>query len=169
MTAGGLKNNYEASFWSDEPAAVARMAEYFDELHHGGHARSITSSWLARYQQLWEERQQQQQAVERSREKVRSIPPDPPSQKIPRRIRGHKFVFTGGIAGWPRERRLYPRVRKLGGLIGSKASALPEAACLVHGNSLEGKRATVKLRAARGLGVPIISEEEFLGNRSAGV
>jgi len=162
MTAGGLKNNYEASFWSDDPAAVARLADYFDELHHGGHARPITSHWLKRYQQLWEEWQRQQQGADRTREKVRTMPQATRGRKVPKCIRGHKFVFTGGIAGWPRERRLYPRVRKLGGEVGASASALPTAACLVHGNRLEGKKATVKLKTARRLGVPIISEEEFL-------
>ena len=43
MTAGGLQNNYEASLWSDEPGAVRRLGDYFDELFHGGHARPMTS------------------------------------------------------------------------------------------------------------------------------
>lgn len=162
MTAGGLKNNYEASFWSDEPAATTRLAEYFDELHNGGHARAITAKWVAKYRQLWQERQRQQQAAEQTREKVRSIQPDSPKRKVLTQIKNYKFVFTGGIAGWPRERKLYPRVRKLRGQVGLHASALRTADFLVHGNRLEGKRATLKLKAARNLGVPIISEEEFL-------
>ena len=163
MTAGGLKNNYEASFWSDEPAATTKLAEYFEELHNGGHARAITDEWLMLYRRLWQERQRQQHEAEKTRKKVRSIQPDSATRKLPRRIKGYKFVFTGGISGWPRERKLYPRVRRLGGLIGLKAGALSTSDFLVHGDRLEGKRATVKLKAARDLGVPIISEEEFLG------
>lgn len=162
MTAGGLQNNYEASLWSEEPGAVRRLSDYFDELFHGSHAHPVTTSWLVAYRLIWEERRQQQREAERSREKVRSIPRGPSGQKPPTRIRGKTFVFTGGISGWPRERRLYPRVRKLGGLVGSKASALPKADALVHGDRLGDKGATVKLKAARKLGVPIISEEEFL-------
>ena len=162
LTAGGLRKNYEASFWSDDPIAVTRLTEYFDELHSGGHAHLITGSWLATYRRLWDERQRQQRAAERTREKVRSIPHVPTGQRIPKQIRKKKFVFTGGIAGWPRERRLYPHVRRLGGFIGQRASALKNADCLVHGNQLGGKKATLKLKAARRLGVPIISEEEFL-------
>jgi NAD-dependent DNA ligase len=143
-------------------AVVARLADYFTELHDGGHSSQITSYWLERYKQLWEERQQNELAAERSRDTVRSIPQTPRGGKVPRRVLGNKFVFTGGIAGWPREHKLYPRVRKLRGEVGLKASALPTAACLVHGNRLGERRATVKLKAAKRLGVPIISEEEFL-------
>jgi HKD family nuclease len=162
LTAGGLGNNYEASLWSDDPGAVARLAEYFDELHHGGHARQLTSSWLRTYRQFWEERRDEQDTAERTRERIRAISQDPPGQGTPKRIRGHKFVFTGGIPGWPRERRLYPRVRKLGGLVGLRASALGPSASLVHGNRLGDQGATLKLKAAKKLGLPIIGEEEFL-------
>jgi HKD family nuclease len=162
LTAGGLQNNYEASLWSDDSGAVGPLEEYFDELYQGGHARVITEPWLAVYRRLWKEREEQQEAAQRSRDRVRSIPPER-GRSVPKRIKGEKFVFTGGIAGWPRERRLYPRVRGLGGVVGLHPGAVRTAACLVHGNRLEGKRATRKLRAARKLRVPIISEDEFFG------
>jgi HKD family nuclease len=167
ISAGGLENNYEASFWSDDQAAVSRLAVYFDEMHDGGHARQITSYWLEGYRQLWEERAREQQAAERIREKVRSLPQTPRGLKVPKRIRGNKFVFTGGIAEWPRERKLYPRLRKLGAKIGTTASGLSPDACLVHANRLSGKKATIKLKIARQRGIPIISEEEFLGMLNA--
>lgn len=161
LTDGGMKKNYEASFWSDDPKAVTRLTEYFDELHSGDHAHSITDSWLAEYRRLWDERQQQQRDAEQTRKKVRSIPHDLTVPRKPKQIRGKKFVFTGGIAGWPRDRLLYPRVRKLGGKIGQKESDLKNADCLVRANQL-GSKETLKLEAARRLGVPIINEKKFL-------
>jgi hypothetical protein len=34
-----------------------------------------------------------------------------------KRINGYRLAFTGGISDWPRNRRLYPLVRRLGGEI----------------------------------------------------
>ncbi len=162
LTAGGLRENYEASFWSDDPKAVTCLTEYFDELHSGRHAHLITGSWLAKYRRLWDERQRQQRDAERTRKKVRSIPHAPTAQRIPKQIRGKTFVFTGRIAGWERDRLLYPRVLKLGGFIGRRESALKNADCLVRANQLGHTKTTRKLEAARQFQVPIISEEEFL-------
>lgn len=75
------------------------------------------------------------------------------------------FVFTGGIKGWPRERLLYPEVRRLGGKVGARESALAKADWLVHGDSLSKGESTVKIKGAHARGVPIISEEDFMWAR----
>lgn len=162
MTGGGLHKNYEASIWTDESAAVDATFDYFDEVHQGSHAQPITPEWLREYRRLWREHERNRRAADRIRTRVRAIGSGSSRSDALKQIEGTKFVFTGGIADWPRERKLYPRVKALGGLIGSKASALSTADFLVHGNRLEGRKATVKLRRARRLKVPILSEETFL-------
>src|SRR4051812_3207488 len=99
VTAVGLRNNYEASLWSDDSATVQKLLEYFEELNAGAHARPITRPWLAKYRIEWERRAALQKEWDRERERVRRIPPTAPA-KLPKRIKGHKFVFTGGIDGW---------------------------------------------------------------------
>jgi BRCT domain type II-containing protein len=77
----------------------------------------------------------------------------------PNRIKGHVYAFTGRIAGWPRERILYPRVERRGGRV---AKSIASAECLVHAELLGGLKTTRKLVKARQMNIPIITEEQFL-------
>ena len=102
-------------------------------------------------------------AVKKLSQKVRKIDETASAGKpIPRRIAGHSFAFTGKIPGWPRLKKLYPIIRRLGGRAERRVSGIKSAECLVHGDIMGGRGSTRKLREARRLGVEVINQEQFL-------
>lgn len=159
LTASGLRTNYEANVLLDGTAA-ADFGDYFGELFNGAYAHDVTRRWLKAYRTIWKDRRDNVAKAERLRTKALRTPADPRTQPVPNRVRGHKFVFTGRIVGWPRERRLYPWVRRLGGEIGLRDSAVPKAAALVQGEAM-GNHDTLKLKTARGCGALILTQQEF--------
>jgi len=162
LTLGGLNENYEASLFIDDRPAVRGLLDFFNENFKGGHARKIDLSWLQKYRAVFRWRQKVNRASRRAREKARRLRAKPPQSKpIPPRIRGYTFAFTGKIADWPREARLYPLVRKLGGDIAERASSMGSAHCLVHGNILGGRKSTLKLDAAVAGDIPVVTDEDF--------
>lgn len=162
LTLGGLSENYEASLYVDERAAVSPLLDFFDENFKGGHSRKIDAAWLQRYRVVFQSRQKAMQALKRAREKVRRLRAKPPQSKpIPRCVGGYTFAFTGRIKDWPREKVLYPYVESLGGTFVDKAGSMSRAHCLVHGSILEGRTTTQKLDAAAKFDIPIITDEEF--------
>jgi NAD-dependent DNA ligase len=162
LAAGGLTWNYEANVWTTDRAVTSELEDYFDEMFEGGYTRRITPAWLKEYRRLWKERQRQLLADRRMRDQVRAIQGRDQIRKQPRRIKGHSFVFTGKIDGWPREARLYPQVRGFGGNVGVGPTSVSSADCLVHGEVLGGRKSTRKLQEARRQGVAIITEEDFM-------
>lgn len=159
LTAGGLRTNHEANVLVDGSAA-ADFEDYFGELFNGAYAHDVTRRWLTAYRASWNERRDNIERAEHLRAQAHRTAPDPRPQTVPKRIRGHKFVFTGRIVGWPRERKLYPWVRRLGGEIGLRDSAVAQATALVQGEAM-GDRKTLKLKAARACGALILTEREF--------
>jgi NAD-dependent DNA ligase len=154
--------NYEANVHVNEKTVVRALLDYFDEHFLGGYARRIDDLWFSNYLRWWKERKKAEKKLQKIREKVRKLPAKRVLPKsLPKRINDEVFAFTGKIEDWPREPRLYPTVRKLGGRIATAAKSIKSAACLVHGEILQGKKTTKKLRGARDYGIPIISEDEF--------
>ena len=146
LTEGGLANNYEASVLIDEPASVDHLRNYFGELHDGAYARPVTEDWLALYRATWDARRRNRNEFARLRLQV----PGRRQRGLPRnaRIKGQLFVFTGRIVPWPRERKLYPTIRKLGGIIGEQRANW-HSAILVQAELMGGRETTRKLEAAR--------------------
>jgi HKD family nuclease len=157
LTGGGLSENYETNVFLNERRVVQDFLDYFEEHFQGAHARRVDQRWLDQYRQLWIERKKTEQRQRRLREKARSL--GKPPSNVPNRIKGRAFAFTGRIAEWPRERILYPRVERLGGLV---AKSIGSAECLVHAEILGGRKTTRKLVKARQMNIPIITEEQFL-------
>jgi hypothetical protein len=154
--------NYEANVLVSEQKLVRQLLDYFEEHFSGAHAKRITEEWLRGYRQVWLERQKVVNRLRAARSKVRRIGTKAETeQSPPRRIRGHVFAFTGRIADWPRETKLYPRVKRLGGQIAPYADGMGQAHCLVHADILGGRKSTRKLLRARELSLPVITEEEF--------
>ena len=159
LTGGGLDTNYETNVLVDDRKIVRQFLDYYDEHFRGAHARQVDQRWLDKYRKLWAERARTDQRQRALREKVRHL--GGPPQGVPKGIRGHVFAFTGKIADWPRDCRLYPYVRQHGGRIASKAGAMGSAECLVQGEILGGQQSTRKLERAHELNIPIITEEMF--------
>jgi HKD family nuclease len=162
LTNGGLVENYEVSTFIDEQFAARACLAFFDENFKGGYARRVDSTWLDRYKSVFDQRLKARKAFERARRRaLRLRARRIASKPLPPRIRGYKFGFTGKIEDWPRDSKLYPFIRRQGGAIAAKPSALHDAACLVHGEILGGKKSTRKLAAAEGFDIPVISPEAF--------
>lgn len=159
LTGGGLNANYETNIFVDDPKVVQQLLDYFEEHFEGSHARPVGQRWLIQYQHLWIQRKKIEQIQRKLRDKARGLGTPPP--KMPDRIEGHCFAFTGGILGWPREPKLYPFVAEHGGTVAKKAKSMGAAECLVHAEILGGKKSTQKLMKARQKNIPIITEEQF--------
>jgi HKD family nuclease len=159
LTGGGLSENYETNVFLNHRGIVQTFLDYFREHFQGAHAKAVDQSWLNQYRQLWIERKKTEQHQRRFREKARSL--GHPKSKIPNRIQGHVFAFTGRIAGWPRK-KLYPYLEHRGGRLAMTARGIGSADCLVHAEILGGRETTGKLVKAREMDIPIITEEQFL-------
>jgi HKD family nuclease len=159
LTEGGLSTNYETNVFIDDRRIVQEFVDYFEEHFEGAHARKIDQQWLNQYKRLWAERKTAQELQHRLREKARSLGVPPP--KIPKKLGGHTFVFTGKIADWPRDGKLYPYVERHGGHVAKGVWAMGPADCLVHAEILGGRKSTQKLVRARQLKIPIITEDQF--------
>jgi hypothetical protein len=161
LTYGGFDRNLEANVLISGGGVVDELGAFFDELFEGGRAKRIDPSWLDAYRELWEQQREVRRKFDRIQEKMKVIRARRTvTTTAPTRIRQHQFAFTGGIAGWPREAKLYPTVRRLGGEV-IEIEGLQKAECLVHGDTRHGRQTTRKLRAARREGIDIISETEF--------
>jgi HKD family nuclease len=162
LTNGGLADNYEVSLFVDDHRAARTCLDFFEENFKGGHARKIDAAWLDRYQSNFQLRVKAMKWLEKARNRVRRLRAKrTQSRPVPSQIRGFKFGFTGKIEDWPREKRLYPFVRRRGGEVANKASSLRSADCLVHGQILGGRKSTRKLAAAESHQIPVIPDEEF--------
>jgi HKD family nuclease len=162
LTNGGLSENYEASVFVEDDRAVHSLLEFFNENFKGSHARKIDPAWLVKYREVYRRRDKALRALKLMRDKTRRLRAKrPQSTPAPPRVRGHTFAFTGTISGWPRDRELYPLVRRLGGDVADKAGSMGRANCLVHGNILGGAKSTRKLEVAERRQLPVITDEEF--------
>lgn len=160
LTGEGLDANYETNVLLDDERVVRQFLDYFEEHFQGAHAKPVDEFWLDQYTHLWTKRKRAEERQRRLREKTRTL--GKPSANIPHHLRGHVFAFTGAIADWPRESRLYPYILKRGGHFARSADSMAGAECLVHGDILGGRKTTKKLKAAREHNIPIITEEQFL-------
>jgi HKD family nuclease len=165
LTDGGLSTNYETNVVIDDRKSVRQLLDYFEEHFEGAHSKAVDQAWLSQYRRLWAERQRTEERQRKLRDKARLL--GKPPENVPRRLRGHFFAFTGGIADWPRDRKLYPYVIKHGGHIVKSADSMAGAECLVHAEILGGRKTTRKLLRARERRIPIITEEQFF--RLAGI
>lgn len=162
LTLGGFSENYEACLLIERRPAVLQLLDYFNEHFKGAHSRKIDAAWLKRYRAAFEIRRKALAALARARLKARQLGAIRPSSKpVPSRVRGYTFAFTGRIKDWPRDEKLYPYVRRLGGDIADRSGSIGRAHCLIHGDILGGRKSTRKLDAAAELQIPIINEEEF--------
>jgi HKD family nuclease len=125
LTAGGLDTNYETNILIDQPRVVNQLLDYFNEHFLGAHSKPVDHRWLSDYEQLWKKRKQIEHQQRKLREKARNL--GRPPANVPKQIKGHAFAFTGAIAGWPRERKLYPRIERLGGIVARKAGGMGSA------------------------------------------
>jgi HKD family nuclease len=165
LTHGGLVENYEANVFIDNPKIVQQLEDYFEEHFYGGHGKEVDTAWLSAYRRVWAKREKAMDALRRTRVQVRAPRRETQdgAKPLPARIKGHVFAFTGRIVEWPRKKKLYPVVKSLGGRIASDARRVHRANCLIHGEILDGRESTLKLRAAHKEGIPVITEDEFFG------
>ncbi len=159
LTEGGLSTNYETNVLIDDRRVARQFLDYFEEHFEGAHAKAVDQFWLDQYRHLWTERKKAEQRQKRLRDKARML--GKPPVDLPRRLRGHVFAFTGGIAEWPRDSKLYPYVIKHGGQVAKRSGSMAGAECLVHADILGGRKTTKKLLTARERNIPIITEEQF--------
>lgn len=161
LTGGGLAENYEVNLLVDSNRIAEELSDYFDEHFEGAYSVPLTHDWLEEYAKEWAKRKKLLDKLRQiSRTNFAREPKERDGADVPSRIRGYNFAFTGGIPGWPRDSKLYPYVRKLGGKI-TEAEHIENANCLVHGEIMNGIKNTRKLRGARQEHIPVISEEEF--------
>jgi HKD family nuclease len=162
LTRGGLIGNYEANVLLDKKEIVRELLDYLDEQFLGGYSRRIDDFWFDNYLVWWREREKAERKLWTIRERIRKITAKRELSKVlRRRIKDSVLAFTGKIEDWPRDARLYPAVRRLGGKIITDASSIRSADFLVHGAIPGGWKTTRKLRGARQHNIPIISEEDF--------
>jgi HKD family nuclease len=162
MTGRAFTRNCEANVLIDDPRTATALADYFEKLWIGAYAKKLDEEWLSGYRAVWRTRQAVEDRTEAVRKKVVAIGrKHAPVAGAPRRIKGHRFAFTGRITDWPRATRLYPEVLKLGGTIVTDADRLKGDDCLVHGDILGESDTSLKLRTARSVGAPIISVDNF--------
>jgi HKD family nuclease len=162
LSGRGFGENIEASVLVDDRTTVESLADFFEELFEGYQGEEVDRKWLAGYRANWSERRRANQEAEKARRRVREIPPVGLKMPIPRRIRDHAFAFTGRIPGWPREARLYRKVRAMGGRVVARAEHIDQADCLVQGILQGDGEETHKLRGARQKGIGIIGMDQFL-------
>lgn len=160
LTHGGLAQNWEANI-QVSGSGVEAFSGYFDELFDGGYARELDDKWLSRYRRLWAERNAAKKTFYALRRKVRSIGSKRTDNRVPARIMGSIFAFTGKIDEFPRKGVLYPMIRKYKGDFRDSEKGMGRVNCLVHAEILGGRESTQKLERARELRIPIISQEEF--------
>jgi HKD family nuclease len=159
LTEGGLSLNHETNLVIDDRSVVRQLIDYFDEHFEGAHAKAVDHFWLSQCRDLWAKRKKAEKRQRQLRDVARTL--GKPPADIPSRLRGHVFAFTGGIADWPRDHKLYPYVTKHGGHVAKSAGSMAGAECLVHAEILGGRKTTKKLVRARERNIPIITEEQF--------
>lgn len=138
LTEGGLRDNHESNLLVEERAAVDSLGLYFEEHFLGAHAQPVDEAWLAEYRQHWKRRK----AILKREEHLRATAAAhaKPAVAAPRRIAGHRIAFTGKIENWPRDRKLYPEVRRQHGEVVLSADEIGSADYLVHGEILGGRK-----------------------------
>ena len=140
---------------------MGELETFFDELFEGGRARPIDTSWLDAYRDIWKQQRAMRSKLDRLQKKTKAIRTRRTVRTtVPTRVREHAFAFTGGIAGWPRELKLYPTIKRYGGTV-VEIEGLNKTECLVHRDRRGGRKTTRKLRAARHAGIDIINESDF--------
>jgi len=160
VTAGGLIDNHEANIWVQSGSAVDELTEYFDEHFEGAYSSQVTPEWLDEYREGWALRKRLYDRLRKLRRKKSSAVFLPHrNSNFPKRIKDSLIVFTGRIPNSPR-RELYPLVRRLGGDT-AEIGGVARASCLVHAELPRGFKTTRKLRRARKVGIPVITEEAF--------
>ena len=116
LTGGGLRDNFEVNLLTSDRALLNKLRDHFDAMFEGSRARTVTLDWLDLYRQHWARRL-------RALKEITSLVPKPKrhaADEPPNRIRGESFAFTGRIDGWPRQRKLYPTIKRLGGRVGTQ-------------------------------------------------
>lgn len=163
LTGGGLTENHEANLWVRSGNAVNELTEYFDEHFEGAYSSQVTPEWLAEYRKDWALRKKLYDRFRKiRRRKSSAVFHQIRKSKFPKRIKGSFIAFTGGIPEWPRVRKLYPLVERLGGMV-AEIGGVARANCLVHAELPRGQKTTRKLRRANETHIPIITEEDFWG------
>jgi HKD family nuclease len=161
LTGGGLTENYEANVWVQTSAVANQLADYFDEHFEGAYSSRVTSEWIASYRKEWRQRKKLLDRLRRLRQKSQAMARKHIGKSYTaKRIKGYRLAFTGGILDWPRTHRLYPLVKRLGGII-VEAEQISNANLLVQTERMGGRKTTRKLRGARHFHIPIITEEDF--------
>ena len=161
LTGGGLAENYEANILVQSGAITDELVEYFDEHFEGAYSSDVTSEWIAEYRREWAKRKKLIERLRKLREKTQvAARKKSRSLHLPKRIKGYRIAFTGGIPDWPRTKKLYPLVKRLGGHI-VEAEHISNANYLIHAEMMNGRKSTRKLRGAHHFKIPIITEEEF--------
>jgi HKD family nuclease len=161
LTAGGLEENYEANVWMELSGAANQLFEYFEEHFEGAYSSRVTPDWIAGYREEWRQRKKLLDKLHKLRQRTQAI-----TQKLalgtglPKRLKDKRLSFTGRIIDWPREHKLYPLVRRLGGEL-VEAKGISKADFLIHAEIMGGRKTTRKLRGARKFGIPVITEEDF--------
>ena len=162
LTNSGLTANIEAGILVDDIRSTAKLHDYLDEIYEGGHAKEVDAEWLADYRKLWREREKLQQQVDRVRSKASRLRASKnETARIPSRIKGSRFLFTGRLTEFSRE-KLHKLVEKFGGRALKGEGSAGTVDCLVSGKLSGGRKTTRKQRAARACGTPVIHAEQFL-------
>jgi HKD family nuclease len=161
LTGGGLAENYEANVLVQSESVTNELTEYFDEHFEGAYSSDVTSEWIAEYRKEWAKRKKLIERLRKLRQKTQvAARKKSRNLHLPKRIKGYHIAFTGGIPDWPRTKKLYPLVKKLGGHI-VEAEHISNANYLIHAEMMNGRKSTRKLRGAHHFRIPIITEEEF--------
>ncbi len=161
LTNGGLEENYEANVLLELSGSANQLFEYFEELFEGAYASHVTSAWIADYRKEWRLRKNLLDKLHKLRKKTQAIVRKVAlGSRLPKRISGERLSFTGRINDWPRDDKLYPLVRRLGGEL-VEAEGISKADFLIHAEIMGGRKTTAKLLGARKFGIPVITEEDF--------
>lgn len=161
LTGGGLSENYEANILVQSDAVTKELGDYFDEHFEGAYSSDVTSGWIAEYRKEWVNRKKLIERLRKLRQKTQvTARKKARTLHSPKRIKGYRIAFTGGIPHWPRTKKLYPLVKRLGGRI-VEAEHISNANYLIHAELMGGRKSTRKLRGARQFKIPIITEEDF--------
>lgn len=152
FTGGGLEKNHEANLIVRDPNVLKDIKRYFEWYFLGSNSRNITDEWLREYSKSYKK-------SERSFKQLKNWNDTVHYPKTRLTIKGHKFAFTGKIEDWPRVSRLYPKVRKVGGIINTHTAIGVDY--LIQGDII-GKESTIKLEQANDNRIPIMDGDAFI-------
>jgi hypothetical protein len=163
LTTAAWERNSELDVILTGPRLVQPIAAQFSAWLEDERCHPLDSAWIARATRYWKKFSSERRRIflptsaQAKGAASISFQARRMNAKMPTRIAGNLFVFTGRCAVSETRGDLRNIVLKYGGFFSDKPSACANAACLVAGRT-KGRR---KLDAAEAAGTPVMTPDQF--------